>query len=336
MEALTKPVKKAQAVILYQQKDITSALGSTLLSLTYSDKISGESDEVELRLEDAAGRWRSSWYPEKGDTLTIKIGYEGEPMLACGNFQIDEVEIAGPPDTVVIRALATGTKTEVRTQRSVAYEKQSLRQVAQQVASRNGLTLSGNVADLKFDRLTQHQETDVAFLNRIAKDFGYAFSVRGEMLVFHSIAELDAAGAVLKLSRGVLNSYSFKDKAKGIYRGCTVSYHDPKSGKLVTHTERAQGVEHGDYLKLGGKCENRAQAEARAKAALREALGVRTTGTLGLDGEPRLVSGNSVDLTDFGRLSGLYQIREARHQIGRDGGWSVEAEVQRVPQVRGR
>jgi phage protein D len=332
METITQalPVKATQIVIVYQKKDISAVLSPTLLSLTYTDKLKGESDELELQLDDADGKWRGAWYPQKGDLLSVKIGYKGEPLLPCGDFEIDETEHDGPPDTVTIRALATSIKADLRTKRSQGYEKQSLKEIAQKVASRNNLKLMGMIADIKFERITQHQEPDLAFLKRLAEGFGYTFSVRGESLVFQELAELDKEKAVLKIYRKDLKAYSLKDKSQAVYRSCTVSYHDPKTGKLVTHTEKADGIEHGDTFKLTERRETKAQAEARAKAALRASHGRQTEGSITLEGDPRVVSGNNLELPNMGKLSGIYQIREARHTIDREGGWSVEAEVQRV------
>ena len=63
-------------VLSYEQKNITSDITPYVRSVTYTDYLSGQSDELEVELEDADGRWARHWYPGKGDTLTLKIGYE--------------------------------------------------------------------------------------------------------------------------------------------------------------------------------------------------------------------------------------------------------------------
>ena len=103
-------VPMPQARILYGQKDISSDISPYLISVSYTDRLSGESDELELRLEDTDGRWRGDWYPGKGDALTVSIGYAGQELVSCGSFEIDEIELSFPPDEVSIRALATGIK----------------------------------------------------------------------------------------------------------------------------------------------------------------------------------------------------------------------------------
>ncbi|MNL78274.1 phage late control protein GPD [compost metagenome] len=76
--------------------------------------------------------------------------------------------------------------------------------------------------------------------------------------------------------------------------------------------------------------ENKAQAVARAKAELRNSRAGHISGTFTVDGDPRLVSGNKVELTGMGRYNGVYLIRQATHTISK-AGWSVSCEVQLVP-----
>ena len=91
--------------VLYDNKNITSDISKYLLSITYNDKTDGESDDIEIELEDVDALWQNSWYPEKGASLKVTIG-----DLNCGVFEIDEIEVKGPPSTVNIRGAAVGIK----------------------------------------------------------------------------------------------------------------------------------------------------------------------------------------------------------------------------------
>jgi hypothetical protein len=53
-------------------------------------------------------------------------------------------------------------------------------------------------------------------------------------------------------------------------------------------------------------------------------------GTLTLPGDTRLVAGGNFELADFGVLDGLWQIKSARHGVGRDKGYQCELEVRHV------
>ena len=177
-------------MLSYGQKNITNDITPYVLSVTYTDYLSGQSDELEVELEDADGRWINAWYPGKGDTLSLRIGYEAAPLLPCGTFEIDEIEFARPPSTVSIRGLATGIRKSVRTRTGRAYENTTLAAIAQRIARRNRLTLTGKIRDIRIDRVTQYQERDVEFLTRLAREYGYAFKIVGSKLVFTELADL--------------------------------------------------------------------------------------------------------------------------------------------------
>mgnify|MGYP003583678337 FL=1 len=336
MAALTDQLPTAVAkvphpvfVLSYEQKNITSDITPYVRSVTYTDYLSGQSDELEVELEDADGRWVRHWYPGKGDTLSLKIGYEAAPLLPCGAFEIDEIEFAQPPATVSIRGLATGVKKSVRTRVGRAYENTTLAAIAQRIAKRNKLTLTGKIRDIRIDRVTQYKERDIELLTRLAMEYGHAFKIVGRKLVFTDIADLRSGKSVATLKATDLIAIRLRDKIKDIYRNAKVTYHDPKTKKLVVSEVKDDRVASGDTLKLSGRSASKATAEAKGRAALDEANQQQTAGSLTLQGNPKLVAGVTFDLADCGKLSGKYLIESARHHLDR-GGYTTELEVKRV------
>lgn len=342
-------------VLSYEQKNITSDITPYVRSVTYTDYLSGQSDELEVELEDADGRWVRHWYPGKGDTLSLKIGYEAAPLLPCGAFEIDEIEFAQPPATVSIRGLATGVKKSVRTRVGRAYENTTLAAIAQRIAKRNKLTLTGKIRDIRIDRVTQYQERDVEFLTRLAREYGYAFKIVGSKLVFTELADLRDGGTVATLKATDLISIRMRDKIKDVYQEAKGKYHDPKTKKLVVYgvkgdqvtevghttaaTKKQSGsAASGDTLKLSTRSGSKAAAQAKAQAALDKANLQQTAGNLTLPGNPKLVAGTTFALADCGKLSGKYLVESARHHIDRGGGYTTELEVKRValPVAKGK
>ncbi|MGX2039865.1 phage late control D family protein [Methylocaldum sp. MU1018] len=351
MAALTDQLPTAVAkvphpvfVLSYEQKNITRDVTPYVRSVTYTDYLSGQSDELEVELEDADGRWVRHWYPGKGDTLSLKIGYEAAPLLPCGAFEIDEIEFAQPPATVSIRGLATGIKKSVRTRAGRAYENTTLAAIAQRIAKRNKLTLTGKIRDIRIDRVTQYQERDVEFLTRLAREYGYAFKIVGSKLVFTELADLRDGGTVATLEATDLIAIRLRDKIKDIYQEAKVKYHDPKTKKLVvygvkgdqvtevgqTTTARKQSGQStsSDTLKLSSRG-SKAAVQAKAQAALEAANLQQTAGSLTVPGNPKLVAGTTFELADCGKLSGKYLVESARHRLDR-GGYITELEVKRV------
>lgn len=342
MEKIKNPLFK----ITYEGKDITRDITKSLISVTYNDAEEGETDEVSIEVEDTDGLWRDAWYPSKGDKMELSIGYDGI-MVNCGKFVVDEIQLRGAPDTVMIRGLAAATNSPLRTKNSTAHEKQTLKQIADKIAAKNQLTVKGEIANIQIERVTQNRESDLAFLARIAKEYGYLFSVRDKVLTFTSIYGVENGQPVLEIDRTDLIAYSVTDKSVKTFKSATVQYRDPKSNKVVSATVKAgDAIEGGtgtvggantttasDVLEIKDKAENPQQARLKAQAALHKANSEGQEGTFDLYGEPLLVAGNNFTLTGMGKLSGRWHISRSSHSISRDSGYKTALEAKRLKDV---
>lgn len=315
--------------LTYNNKDISADLSPYLLQISYTDALTGESDDLQITLTDRDHRWKGAWFPDKGATLALSIGYEGGTLTSCGSFHIDEIELTGPPDTVSIRALAAGANLPLRTANSRAYENVTLRTIASGIAGRHGLALSGSGDALgrTYQRVTQHNEHDLTFLNRLGRAEGIVFKIADGRLVWHTLGALDSANSIVTIRRTEQTTFTFRAKTESVYKACQVSYHNPKTKKLVTHTETVTGVTTGDTLKLVERCETKDQVIARAKAALRNRNGRQVEGSISLPGNPVLCAGGNIQAEGFGVMDGKYQVLKATHTLDRSGGYTTDIEL---------
>ena len=317
-----KPIFKIE----YNQKDITTDVSNQVLNIEYTDFEHGQSDEITITFEDTQKLWQGSWIPSKGDSLRVFIGYEGEKLLNCGIFEIDEIEFATPPDILTVKALATGITKALRQNNSVAYENKTLKQIASEIAQKHSLTLVGEIEDVRVERITQNQERDLTFLKKLAEQYGYIFKIAEGNLVFYKTEKLTGADAAKILYRTDLTRITLSEKTSKNYKSVTVSYHNPKTGKKITATAKNEKCVKGDTLKITERCENKQQALLKAKAAL--AKGNNTIeGSIDLVGNPNLIAGLNVELKDLGYFSGKYHITQTRHFIDRTSGYGTSLEV---------
>ncbi|MBZ0252515.1 MAG: phage protein D [Candidatus Methylomirabilis sp.] len=322
---------KASWRIAYRGRVLDGDVAASVVSVTYTDALHGESDSIELLVDDGAGRWRGPWFPEKGDEVRLWIGYEGWPLLPCGRFEVDEAESDFAARTMTIRALAARITQEIRTKRTDAFEDQSLAEIAGKVAARHGLEVVGPVPAVRFARVTQTAENDLEFLKRLADDYGLVTTLRDRRLVFHERGALEAAPPVVTLEADILGKGStLRSKAKRTYRAARVSWHDPQANALVTHTEGDPSASTADTLVIEGRAENAAQASAMARARLARANAGDAEGLLIWRGEARLVAGNNLTLAGAGRWSGKYLIQTSRHRLDRAGAYRTEMDVEGV------
>jgi phage protein D len=452
-------------LVTYEGAEVSDELAPMVTAITYTDVLSPSppkpgadgkpeapkskadapadaSDELTLTVEDRVGRWRHGWFPATGDRVAVQLGYEGQPLLNCGQFAVDEVELGGPPDTVQIRTLATPMTEALRSPQSRSFEGLTLRELIEHVAAELELELVGEVADLPIDRVTQSSETTLAFVRRLAAEYGYAFAVRPPQFVFYALKQLEAQPPVLTVRRVDLKGYRLKSSVQNTYAACIVSWFDPatKAVREVRVDEQytrqsivigaadgtagdgssaaaappvvptrvlqvgvtgddvrgwqqfmtSQGIDCGPVdgifgpltragtqgfqqrasitvdgiagpetfraaveagygaagaagelgagagtraetagaiLRAEVRVETVEQAEEKARSLLAAANRLRVTGSLSLQGDPRLVAGANFDLVDMGRLSGRFSIQKSTHSMARGGGYGVEVEV---------
>lgn len=258
-------VKSPYFKVTYEGVDITNDLTDSVLSISYSDAVEGESDEIRLVLHDFHGKWKSEWRSNNGDKISLQIGYSEDNLLDCGTFEIDEIHYKGQPDTVEISALAIGSTNTLRDFKSRVFENQTIRQIAQRIADENDLNLSyglinagilapstsirvSRIEDMIIQRCVQDREPDLAFLNRIANKFGLIFNVRGSEMYYYLIYDIETVDPTNQviyettdLERDVqdrsetaiqMKDYDLKDCAEKVVAGVDVIYDNPFNGNV--------------------------------------------------------------------------------------------------------
>jgi phage protein D len=333
--AFSHSVRTPQWVLTYDGVNITTDVSHMVLAISYVDRLGEASGELEVKLEDHAKRWQHAWYPGLGNILSLQIGYRGEALLDCGSFQVDELEFDGPPDVMTLRGIAAYVTAPMRTPNTVAYENQSLVDIAGQIASKYGLSLvaapSVLESDVVFARVTQRRETDLGFLKRLAIEHNFDFTVRGAQMVFYARAALEAVIPLVAITRPDTTGFSFRNRTRRIYSGAAVSYFNPDTKQLIEQTVSAETpTPTTDTLKIVARSENGQQALVKAQAALHLHNMVFVDASIEGPGNVMLVAGNQVEVAGWGVLDGAYLIETARHQLTRASGYTTSIAVRRV------
>jgi phage protein D len=326
------PIPSPRWVLNYQGTNITAEISRMVVGISYVDYLSDLSGEAEVTIEDHERRWQGSWYPALGDRLTLMIGYHGGPLLPCGDFQVDELELSGPPDTFTLRCLAAYITPAMRTANSVGYENRTLLEIAELVASKYGLAIvsAPQAADLTFARVTQKHESDLVFLKRLAREHDYDFTVRGAVMVFYAREALEQAPPVATLMRSDVEGFEFRNRTYRTYHAAQVTYQDPANKSLIARSSTDPQITFGDQLKIATRCENDQQALMKAQAALHSRNMLSTEAIVVAPGSTVFAAGSNLMLTGFGEFDGRYLIRGARHRLDRSSGYRTQMEMRRV------
>lgn len=244
--------RKVSVVIDYNGKNIDSYLQGELISFTYNDAENGVQDDISLQLDDREGKWLRAWKPDEGDKIkavisTINWTKEGEKLkLPCGTFEVDTVELSGPPDTVDIKAsvIPTSGRDSLRTKQSKSWEKTTLETVAAWIASGAKLKLSWQAkSNPSYDQLEMSDQTPFNFLMETASGEGLAIKITNSQLVVFEEEEFEKKKASFTIERGKSDviSYKFENIATDtVYAKCIVEYRSTTSVEKKTTTKKTE------------------------------------------------------------------------------------------------
>ena len=316
-------VNKIFSKIEYNGHDVSEDFAPYIKEIIYRDFEENESEELTITLKDYDKYFQNSWYLNRGAKISCKIG-DDFSTLDCGIFTIDEVDFdfRENGDYITIRALATSIIPPLRTKNTRYFENKTLQDIAQFFGDKYGFEVIKDLKPVYIERLNQVMETDLGFLKRIARDYGYIFKIIEGKLVFVPLDREEAS--LFTLEKGEVSSLKIKDETK--YRGCSVKYFNPMSKKLCSSsTECDDGY---DTLKIIKKCSSKEDAQILSNSKLQENRR-DFIGRIKLkEGNPLFLAGVNFDLKGFSMFDGTYRIKSVTHCVCA-GKWSVFGEIER-------
>lgn len=233
--------------VIADNQDITDLLRDRLLSLRTTDKPGLESDDCEIVIDDRDG---AVAFPKKGATLEISLGYVGEPLKFVGRYKVDEIEISGPPQSMMIRGKPGDLVASLKEQKRRSWENTTLDAITGDIARNNGLQpfCPLNPAIVRADQIN---ESDMHFITRMARQYGATATVKDGKLIVVTRGE-GKSGSGLKmpsitLHRDDIASYSLSFPDRALYSEVRASYHNRNTGQLQTivlTNDSAPGIAH--------------------------------------------------------------------------------------------
>lgn len=340
--------------------NIGKSLMPDLLSFTYDDKETNEADEISITLKDERGKWAATWKPDGGEVIKAYI-IRGSVLnagkeLYCGKFYVDSLRTSGSPRVVEMRAVSIPLDKPIRKRiKSRAWEKMTLKSIAEKIATEAGLNLLYDAAENPtFDRQDQSRESDLKFLSRLCEEAGLSLKVTDEKLVlFDQQAYEDKTPVkILTLGKSNILSWDFESSQGEKYKTCTITYRDPKkkvkgeaggynmdlekvkkekvNNAVLTYTYTdPEADENGQEFAIKKRAKSLEEAKRLCRAKLRQ-LNLRSvTGSITLIGDNELVAGVVVRCKGFGSFDGNFIVEQATHSVG-TGGYTTALSLRRV------
>ncbi|HEI8945140.1 phage late control D family protein [Citrobacter freundii] len=256
-------------------EDITQNFSDRLIGLTMTDNRGFEADQLDIALDDTDGLVE---LPPRGASLTLWLGWQGSALVNKGSFTVDEIEHRGAPDTLTIRGRSADFRGSLNSRREQSWHDTTLGVIVETIAQRNKLTAS--VADalkaIAIPHIDQTQESDAAFLSRLAERNGASVSVKvGKLLFLKAGSAMTASGKPIPqmtVERGDGDRHQFAIADREAYTGVTAKWlhtRDPKPQKQKVKLKRKpkeqhlRALQHPKAAKTSTKAKKKKEQEAR-------------------------------------------------------------------------
>lgn len=347
--------READPIVAFEGVDISDEIRPFLTSMSFTDNEEDETDDLQLKLQDAKGVWLQKWLNAsvqaainsgeitlggKTKGMKIKAGIKVSTpdgkirQTNCGHFTLDSIKASGPPSTVTIKATSLPYAAGVRTEeRDKAWEEYTLSGIGAEIAGRAGLGFMYDCnSDPFYKRLEQVKETDIKFLQGLCHDAGYSLKVSDSKLIIFDQAKYEALASVLtiKWMDGTYTKYDLSTTEGDVtFAKCSVRYYNPdKQENIVgsaTWTDFDAEDENNQTLIITDhKVDTVGEANALAAQLLRLHNKFEREINFTLIGNPLLAAGLNVTLEGFGMWDGKYLLKQVKHDISSSGGFTTK------------
>ncbi|PAQ15074.1 hypothetical protein CD798_08510 [Bacillaceae bacterium SAOS 7] len=321
--------------VLYNNQNITTEIEDFIDSLSFTDNLSGQADDISINIGDRERRWSNQWRPYKGASLQVSLKISehwwetGATNRKLGYFEIDDLGMNGPPTKISVKGTSIPESSSLKGEKkSKAWEKTNLKKIAEDVAKKNKLTLHFSVQENpEYERVDQESQTDIAFLYKLCTDAGLALKIVNKSITILDEIKLEAGEAVTTIfhTDDRIKDYSAKDVLGNIYKSCKVSYTDPKSKKTLSYTFTPKNPPPtARILTVNEQVTSQKAAIDLAKKSLRNVNKEATTFSMKLAGFLAVYAGQCVNLKDFGAFDGKYLITSVGGSLGSGSETSLE------------
>lgn len=292
-----------------------------ILSLSFNDAEGVKSDKITLKVLPNFDKPAPSAKIE----VIFKSLKDDEVIeeLDCGLFHVQTVTRS---NNKALSITATGVEfNEVQKEKiSHHYVDTKLSSIVDIVAGRLGHKVKFESADPQIKSLNQTNESDIAFLERISKNYNVLFSIKNDFIYFVNKNNEDLP--VSKIDVSLCSSSSLKHSTKTYYKSCEASFHSIDEAKILKVT-----VGNGSpVIKIQSAYKDEDDAKLKAQAKLDSINKGTVKGSLSLKGQS-VYAGTKVELfnTYEGEDDGLFSVESCSHTYSRRGGWTTSLEIEK-------
>lgn len=255
------------ARVVVDGKDLSTRLfgkNRPLTSVTVTDEAGVKSDSLELVIDNR----ETFEAPKVGSEIQVWLGYEPEPVY-MGKFRVDSWKKAGAPKTLTVSGKSAELTTAIKETKLRSWHDMTLGAIVNAIAGKNGLgvTIDSALASRNIPHIDQQNESDVAFLTRLAHRNGATFKVADGKAIFtkkgsKALPSGNSKPAVTVKPADV-STWSVGENDRGAHASVIAYWHDHKAGKRMKVTSGSGKPAHRMRHLYGSQAEAQAAADGK-------------------------------------------------------------------------
>jgi phage protein D len=206
------------------------------------------------------------------------------------------------------------------------WESLSLAELAEKIAAAHGYKAKVTL-DVHYDAVAQTQESDLAFLKRLAEEANGSFAIRDKTILIYPPDLASRPKAALACTESCRGSFTWTDREK--YGKVKAKWWDVLTAEEKT-IESAGGPGEATY-KIKKRFKNAAEAQTAVKNKMELLKRGMIRGNLTVPGDPALAAGAEITLSGFSpsEIDGRYLGTKVRHSMTRSG-WTTQLTLERL------
>ncbi|NPA54069.1 MAG: hypothetical protein GXO21_05310 [Aquificae bacterium] len=207
-----------------------------------------------------------------------------------------------------------------KTRKNRHFRNTNLQKIITDIANENNLTPVVEIEEnIKINSLTQRNETDAQFIQKLAKKYGYYQKITPEKLFFIKQETLEKQPVIATLNENELTACNLEEADNVGYKKVIAYYFDHKKNKKLKYVYEDPNIKTGEILKINKKFSSLEEAKRVAIATLKNKNKTKMYGSISVEGNPLLVAGATIYLELKDVFSGKYFIEKSIHTIGQQG-----------------
>jgi|GEM_PF-1939470 len=303
--------------------EVSAGWADLIISAEITDEDGGEGDKLMIELDDRDGQIE---LPETGDIVRAVGGYRGEQGVREGEFEIDQIDVEGWPQKVILHGTSAGAKQGTKERRSKSFqppEYNTYGDIFDYLAKQNSwkARITDDLRNIPLRFEAQQEESDMAFATRLAEKHDHLATVKDQNLICTSKAEGKSVSGselpAMRIAKGEnLLKYRASWKSKPKHGKVEGRYFDRDKAKDET-------IEEGDgdtAYRFREPFASKEEAEHAVKARKRELE--RGEASASFDTEGNVDAGSQVPVEAANiraRLNGRWNPKRVTHRWSAQG-----------------